>query len=101
LIFRHPPTEWAVSGFRNSGAALLFSQQKNVFRDTISRVWRSFRNVFTLTITMDAATAARIDRILDLLEGKQQREVDALAARLKAINDELYAAVAAANQNQS
>lgn len=38
--------------------------------------------MFTITIKLDDATATRFDRLLDLIEGKQQTEVSALAARL-------------------
>ena len=50
--------------------------------------------MFTITIKLDAPTAARVDRFLDLLEGKQQTQVDALVARMKATQDRLRKATA-------
>jgi len=55
---------------------------------------RFIQTVFTITIKLDAPTAARVDRFLDLLEGKQQTQVDALVARMKATQDRLRKATA-------
>jgi hypothetical protein len=55
---------------------------------------RFIQTVFTITIKLDPPTAARVDRLLDLLDGKQQKELDALVARLKATQDRLRKATA-------
>jgi uncharacterized protein (DUF2164 family) len=50
------------------------------------------------TIRFDPATAALIKRLLDYLEGAQQKEIDGLAARMKATRERLAGAVSSSKQ---
>ena len=49
--------------------------------------------MFTVLIKFDPATAARIDRLLNFLEGQQQAEIDGYVARMKATRERLKLAV--------
>lgn len=50
--------------------------------------------MFTVTIKLDVPTQARFDRLMDYLEGVQQRQIDALTAKLKTMADGVEGAVA-------
>jgi len=50
--------------------------------------------VFTITVRLDPATAAQLDRVLDLIDHKQQAQINKLVARMKATQERLRSAVA-------
>lgn len=50
--------------------------------------------MLAITIKLDAGIYTRVDRIMDYLEGKQQKQVDALVASLRGSTGKLRAAVA-------
>jgi hypothetical protein len=50
--------------------------------------------MFRIFISFDPDTARRIDNLISLLEGTQQKEIDTLTAKLKAANDSLAAQTA-------
>ncbi len=58
----------------------------------------SWRRLFTIFIKFDPETKALVERLLDLFEGKQQAELDALTERLKLSKDHLKAVVDSAAQ---
>ena len=49
--------------------------------------------MFSIFIKFDPATAARIDRLLNYLEGQQQAEIEGYVARMKTARESLAAKI--------